>query len=302
MKMMTAVSIVLALAMGCSRGPSPTAVYTSYRQALDKARSFDDLFPFMDKATRSKIETAPPEQRERGFQMGRVMSEVVDVKIAKETVTGDTAVVEADGVQAISGSDARATVRFVKEDGAWKIAQESWKPVEVERPRPTCAVLAADLAGASDGARFRAGASLGQRACPEALPALVKALESTSEAMRSHASLGLRMALREEDPAKHAALLPAILTAKTAATARQDTSVAINLQTSAAGFGAPAIPDLVHDLKDPSRDLRWGAANLLGRMGGAAKVALPELQAAAAAEQDKTVAEQMAEAVRMVQG
>jgi HEAT repeats len=294
--------IVLVLAVGCSRGPSPTATYTSYRQALEKARSFDDLFPFMDKATRAKIEAAPPEQRQRGFEMGRAMSEVVDVTMAKETVTGDTAVVEADGVQAFSGSDAHATVRLVKEDGAWKIAQESWKPTEGEQPRRTCAELAADLAGASAGARLRAGAALGQRACPEAIPALAKVLESPSEAMRNHASLGLRTALREEDPAKHAALLPAILTAKTAATARKDTSVAINLQMAAAGFGAPAIPDLVHDLKDPSRDLRWGAANLLARMGGAAKEALPALQAAAASEQDKTVAEQMAEAVRMVKG
>jgi hypothetical protein len=301
-KMKMAVPIVLVLAAGCSRGPSPTATYVSYREALEKARSFDDLFPFMDKATRAKIEASPAEQRERGFQMGRAMSEVVDVKIGKETVTGATAVVEADGVQAFSGSDAHATVRLVKEDGAWKVANESWKPVEVERPRATCAELAADLAGASAGARFRAGAQLGQRPCPEAIPTLVKALESPSTAMRAHASLGLQWALRGEDPAKHAALLPAILAAKAAATARKDTSVAINLQMAAAGFGAPAIPDLVQDLKDPSRDIRWGAASLLGRLGGLAKEALPALQAAAASEQDQTVAEQMAEAVRMVQG
>jgi hypothetical protein len=301
MKMMS-VSIVLVLAAGCVRGPSPTATYASYREAREKARGFDDLFPFMDQATRAKVEAAPPEHRERGFQMGRAMSEVVDVTIAGETVTGDTAVVEADGVQAISGSDAHGTVRFVKEDGAWKIAQESWKPTTVERPRRSCAELAGDLGGAPAGPRFRAGAALGQRACPEAIAALVKALGDPSEAMRSHASLGLRMALREEDPAKHADLLPAILAAKTSATARQDTSVAINLQSIAAGFGAPAIPDLLQDLKDPSRDLRWGAANLLARMGGAAKDALPALQAAAAAEKDQTVAEQMADAIKSVQG
>jgi hypothetical protein len=234
--------------------------------------------------------------------MGRAMSEVVEVKVVKETVTGETAVVEASGVQALTGSDAIGTVRLVKEDGSWKIAKESWKPSTGERPQRSCAELAGDLAGASEGARYRAGAALGQRACPEAIPALVKALDSPSEAMRSHASQGLRTALREEDPAKHAALLPAVLAAKAAATARQDTTIAINLQSAAGGLGAPAIPALVEDLKSPSRDLRWGAANLLGRMGAAAKDALPALQAAAAGEQDKTVAEQMAEAVRMVQG
>jgi HEAT repeat protein len=296
------VPIALVLAAGCARGPSPTGTYTSYREALAKAKSFDDLYPFMDKATRAKIEAAPAEERKAGFEMGRALSEVVEVKVAKETVTGETAVVEASGVQAVTGSDAVATVRLVKEDGAWKIAQESWKRSQAEPPQRTCPELAGDLAGASEGARFRAGAALGQRPCPEAIPALATALQSPSKAMRSHASQGLRTALREEDPAKHAALLPAVLAAKTAAAARQDTSVAINLQSVAGGFGAPAIPALVEDLKSPSRDLRWGAANLLGRMGSAAKDALPALQAAAAGEQDKTVAEQMAEAVRMVQG
>ena len=58
----------------------------------------------------------------------------------------------------------------------------------------------------------------------------------------------------------------------------------------------------MQDLKDPSRDLRWGAASLLARMGGAAKEALPALQAAAAAEKDGTVAEQVADAIKSVQG
>jgi hypothetical protein len=301
MKMMS-VSIVLVLAAGCARGPSPTAAYTSYRQALDKARSFDDLLPFMDKASRSKIEAASPEERQQGFAMGRALGEVVDVTIGKETVTGDTAVVEASGVQAFTGGDSHATVRLVKEDGAWKIAQETWKTAPRQAAQRTCAELAGDLAGPSAAARVRAGADLGQRACPEAVPALVTRLEDPSEAMRVHASAGLRAALREGDPAPHATLLPAILTAKTAATARKDTSIAINLQSAAAAFGAPAIPDLVQDLKDPSRDLRWGAANLLARMGGAAKEAVPALRAAAAAEKDQTVGEAMADALKSVQG
>jgi hypothetical protein len=303
MKITMLVTMVAAAAVGCSRGPSPTDAYVSYRQALAKARSFDDLFPLMDKASRAKIGAAPPEQRQRVFEMGRAMDEVVDVRMAKETVTGDTAVVEADGVHAFTGGDSHATVELVKEDGAWKIAREAWQTSPHQGPQRTCAELAADLTGTSAGARARAGAELsGARTCPDAIPALVARLEDPSEAMRAHASGGLRTALMREDPAKHAAILPAILTAKTAATARKDTNVAVNLQFAASVFGAPAIPDLVHDLKDESRDLRWGAANLLGRMGAGAREALPALEAAAREEKDGAVGEAMAEAVRNVRG
>jgi hypothetical protein len=56
---------------------------------------------------------------------------------------------------------------------------------------------------------------------------------------------------------------------------------------AAAGFGAPAIPGLVQDLKDPEGPVArhpLGRGELLGRLGGLAKEALPPLQAATASE------------------
>src|SRR4029450_1306017 len=125
--------VVLATLLACSRGPSPTQVYVSYRQAFDKARTVEEVGPFMDKATLARVQATPPEQRARSFEFVKAFGEVVDVTVVKETVTGETATVEATGVSVGEGKDQRAAVEFVKEDGAWKIKSEKW-PADASAP------------------------------------------------------------------------------------------------------------------------------------------------------------------------
>jgi hypothetical protein len=110
--------LVLATAALAGAAPpgTPAETYRAYRQAFDQAKAFDELWPFMDKATLARAKTAPP----------KGLSDVRNVQVVKETVTGDRAVLEAAGDNAGTGNRSRATVKLVKEDGAWKIQQESW--------------------------------------------------------------------------------------------------------------------------------------------------------------------------------
>ena len=295
--------LLLTLVAGCSRGPSPTDTYVSYRQAFERAKAVEEVMPFMDKATRARVEGSPAEERKGGFELIKAMSEVVDVKVVKETITGETAVVEATGVDVSQGSDARATVQLVKEDGAWKIKNEKWKGDPAARQvSRSCSELVSDLKSTSVAARARAAAKLRQPGCAEAIPELVARLSDPSVAIRANASAGLRMNMRSGNPKDHVALLPAIVAAKTAAAAQQDTIMQINLQHALSAIGAPAIPHLVADLKSPSRDLRWGAAAGLGMMGAEGRDALPAIEAAAREEKDQTVGERLAEAIKEVKG
>jgi hypothetical protein len=115
--------LVLATAALAGAAPpgTPAETYRAYRQAFDQAKAFDELWPFMDKATLARAKTA------HGlFLLIKGLSDVRNVQVVKETVTGDRAVLEAAGDNAGTGNRSRATVKLVKEDGAWKIQQESW--------------------------------------------------------------------------------------------------------------------------------------------------------------------------------
>ena len=298
-----ALALLSASVTACS-GATPTDAYRSYRKAFDQAKSVDELKPFMDEATIARVDAAPADQRKGFFLMMKAMTEIVDLKVVKETVTGETAVLEATGVNVGMGSDAHATVKMVKQAGAWKVQNESWRGDDsaAKGPARSCPELVADLKGGAIGPRARAVAALQQRSCAGAVPELVARLSDSSLALRSTATGALRNNVRqgEGDPKEYGAYLPAIVAAKKAAAAIEDTMAEVNLQGALAALGAPAIPHLVPDLKNASRDLRWGAAAGLGMMGPAAKEALPALKAAAQEEKDQTVADRMAEAIKEV--
>jgi hypothetical protein len=112
----------------------------------------------------------------------------------------------------------------------------------------------------------------------------------------------VRHTIREADAGVKAAQMPAIVAAKKAAVDLDDTMTQVNLQSALASIGAPAVPHLVPDLTNATRDLRWGAATGLAMMGPAAKEALPALRAAAKTEKDQTVADQINQAIGRVEG
>jgi hypothetical protein len=130
----TACLLVLATAPGSAAPPgTPAEAYRAYRKAFDQAKAFEELWPFMDRATLARAKAAPPKEAHGLFLLIKGLSDVRNVQVVKETVTGDSAVLEAAGDNASTGSRARATVQLVKEDGAWKIRQESWTGGAAER-------------------------------------------------------------------------------------------------------------------------------------------------------------------------
>jgi hypothetical protein len=127
--------LVLATAALAAAAPAgtPAEAYRAYRKAFDQAKAFEDLWPFMDKATLARAKAAPPKEAQGLFLLIKGLSDVKNVQVVKETVTGDSAVLEAAGDNAGTGNRARATVKLVREDGAWKVQQESWTGSDSER-------------------------------------------------------------------------------------------------------------------------------------------------------------------------
>jgi HEAT repeat protein len=302
-----------ALAAGCGAGKA-TKAYEEYRTVLAKAKKIEDVLPYLAKTRRAKVEETPAELRARMFDLLKATSEVVELKVVKETATEAGAELEVRAVTGL-GTDETGKVKMVREDGTFRLDEEDWEPAAAAAAaRPTCEQVAADLKSPSDVTRARAAGAVGDpnstlhTECLAAVPILVDALADPIGGIRNNAGLALRSLLSgaaRKDAnavAPFRSLLPRITAAKEAAGKASETILEMNLQSAVAAFGADAIPTLVKDLGHPERELRWGAAQMLGNLGPAAAGALPDITAAAGVEKDDLTRDALAAAERAIKG
>jgi hypothetical protein len=129
--------------------------YLAYRAAFDKAKSIDDLLPYMAKKNVDQVKATPEAQRAQMFGMIKEMGALTNVKILKEAKNGDGATLTVDAlgpdkakttgtieilketkngdgatltVDALGPDKAKTTgtIEILKESGAWKLGKESW--------------------------------------------------------------------------------------------------------------------------------------------------------------------------------
>jgi hypothetical protein len=99
--------------------------YMDYRAAFAKATKMDDILPLMSAKKREEAKSIPAAEREEMFKLGKSMSaELKNVKVIKEEPTSDGATLT---VEALDGkTKMKGTVQIAKEDGGWKLVEESW--------------------------------------------------------------------------------------------------------------------------------------------------------------------------------
>ena len=104
-----------------------TQFYMEYQAAFAKAKTIDDILPFMAKGRVDEVKATPASERAKMFEFVKMMaSEHKNVKVTKETKTATGYTLDVSAV----GSDkkpATGTVEIVTEGGAMKINKESWK-------------------------------------------------------------------------------------------------------------------------------------------------------------------------------
>jgi hypothetical protein len=103
-----------------------TQFYMAYRDAFQKAKKVEELFPYMGAEQRAQVEKTPAAERPKMFELIKSFNNFTNVKVTKETKTANGATLEVEGI----GEDkkkATATVDVIREGGGWKIGKESWK-------------------------------------------------------------------------------------------------------------------------------------------------------------------------------
>jgi len=105
---------------------TPTQVFTEYRKTLATAKTYSEILPFMDAKSRSFIEPMPAETQAKMFDLlKRFGVTFTDVAVTKETITGDTAILELSGKDP-KGQAGTGTVPMTKEASGWKVGTEKW--------------------------------------------------------------------------------------------------------------------------------------------------------------------------------
>jgi hypothetical protein len=123
------VSLLLACTASIAIAQQPQTAsqfYMKYRAAFDKAKTIDEILPFMAKENRAQAEATPAADRAKMFELVKMMNKLTGVKILKEDRAADGSVTLT--VEGIDEDKKKNTgkVSIVKEGADWKLGKESW--------------------------------------------------------------------------------------------------------------------------------------------------------------------------------
>jgi uncharacterized protein DUF4878 len=115
-----------SLAFAQSKEQTASQFYMKYRAAFDKAKTIEEILPYMAKENKAQVEATPAADRAKMFEMVKMMSKLTDVKIVKEERSAD-----GGATLTVTGTDmdknqSTGKVTIVKESDGWKVGKESW--------------------------------------------------------------------------------------------------------------------------------------------------------------------------------
>ena len=122
----TLIAAFVLSALPATAQKTATQFYMEYQAAFAKAKTIDEILPYMAKENVDQVKSTPAAEKAKMFGMIKMMNDYTNVKVTKETKTptGYTLDVTATNSEK---KPATATVEIVNEGGAMKLKKESWK-------------------------------------------------------------------------------------------------------------------------------------------------------------------------------
>jgi len=108
---------------------SATQFYMAYKAAFHKAKSMNELFPYMAKEKLEQVKSASAADLKMMWSMAKDLYVFSGEKVVKETATPSGATLEVQAVDP-EKNNYRATVTLVKQNNAWKFLEEDWSPAK----------------------------------------------------------------------------------------------------------------------------------------------------------------------------
>lgn len=105
---------------------TPTQAFDAYRKALATATAYSEVLPLMEPKGRSMIESMPTPAQAKMFELlKKFAGTYTEVAVTKETVTGETAILELSGKDP-KGQAATGSVPMTKAASGWTVGTEKW--------------------------------------------------------------------------------------------------------------------------------------------------------------------------------
>lgn len=117
---------LMLFAVPATAAQTATQFYMEYNDAWNKAKSIDALLPYLAKDSRAEIEATPKDKRAMMFDMMKQMGAKSNVKVVKETKTGDGYTLDITAVTVDKKQPIKGVVTIVMEGGAMKVRKETW--------------------------------------------------------------------------------------------------------------------------------------------------------------------------------
>jgi hypothetical protein len=121
----SALMLIALPAAAQKAGQTATQFYTEYRDVWQKAKSIDPILPYLSKDSRAEIEATPKDKRQEMFGMMKLMGNMTDVKVAKETKQGDGYLLELTATSP-DKKPMKGSAEIIMEGGAMKLKKETW--------------------------------------------------------------------------------------------------------------------------------------------------------------------------------
>ena len=114
-------------AIPASAQKTATQFYVDYQAAFAKAKTIDEILPFMAKERVDEVKATPASERAKMFEFVKMMAgEHKNVKVVKETKTPKGYTLDVTATTS-DKKTATGTIEIVTEGTAMKISKESWK-------------------------------------------------------------------------------------------------------------------------------------------------------------------------------
>ncbi len=123
---LTAVACLFVSVASHAQTQTPSEAFMAYRAALAKGTVLTDILPFLEPKGRAMLEKMPEPNQAKMFDFFKKFDAAfTGVTVTKETVTGDTAILDLSGKDA-KGQPATRSVPMTKDATGWKVGNENW--------------------------------------------------------------------------------------------------------------------------------------------------------------------------------
>src|SRR5262245_41119610 len=123
----TLIAAFVLSAIPATAQKTATQFYMDYQAAFAKAKTIDEILPFMAKERVDEVKATPASERAKMFEFVKMMAgEHKNVKVVKETKTANGYTLDVTATTS-DKKTATGTIEIVNEGTAMKISKESWK-------------------------------------------------------------------------------------------------------------------------------------------------------------------------------